>query len=158
MKAKRTIAILMAIICTFCSLTFSAMAEEEETTIEPSEGMGIIEPNDEIMASGLIYSFFLYVEKKNSTTLSIYGETDCDPVVVKCGFKNLKVQRRANSSSSWSDYYSYGNIYNDSFVCIVGRNLTVDPGYQYRVTCKHFAKKNILNTQSINNASNIVTF
>ena len=113
---------------------------------------------DEIQASGLIYQYDLSASKKDSTTLTIYGLTDCDPVVVKCGFKNLKVQRRVNSSFSWSDFYDYGNEYVDSSHMAIGRDLPVDPGYQYRVTCKHYAKKNILNTQTISNTSNIVTF
>ena len=134
----------MALICMVCSIAFAAYAVDNG--------------GDEIQVSGLIFNYDLTATKKNSTTLIVYGTTSCDPVVVKCGFKNLKVQRRANSSSSWSDYYDYGNVYDDSNFAAIGRDLPVDPGYQYRVTCKHYAKKNILNTQTISNTSNIVTF
>ena len=144
MKNKRIISIFMAVVCLFSSFTFVAYA--------------IVPNNDEIQASGLIYQFNLAAAKESSTKLYIEGFTDCDPVVVKCGFKNLKVQRRANSSSSWSDFYNYGNVYEDTDYAIISRTITVDPGYQYRVTCKHYAKKNILNTQTISNTSNIVTF
>lgn len=144
MKTKRILAFLMVLICLFSSFAFAAYATEQD--------------DEENRASGLIYHYTLVISKKNSTTLEIEGDTSCDPVVVKCGFKNLKVQRRANSSSSWSDYYDYGNVYFDSYAATIIRNLPVDPGYQYRVTCKHYAKKNILNTQTISNTSNIVTF
>lgn len=56
------------------------------------------------------------------------------------------------------EHTKYGNVYFDSYAATIIRNLPVDPGYQYRVTCKHYAKKNILNTQTISNTSNIVTF
>lgn len=109
-------------------------------------------------ASGLIFSYSLSIARQGNTTLVIGGETVCDSVVVKCGFKNLKVERRQNSTSSWSEYYNYGNLYYDTNVYNLHKELQVDPGYQYRVTCKHYAKKNILNTQTISNTSNIVTF
>ena len=141
---KRFISIIMALVCLFSFLSFATYAADNN--------------GKEIQASGLIFQYNLAISKKNSTTLSIEGFTDCDPVVVKCGFKNLKVQRRVNSSYSWSDYYDYGNVYEDSAYAVIGRYLTVEPGYQYRVTCKHYAKKNILNTQTISNTSNIVTF
>lgn len=144
MNTKRISSFILALVCLFCSFVFVTYAADNN--------------GDEINASGLIYQYDLTAVKKNSTTLIIYGFTDCDPVVVKCGFKNLKVQRRANSSSSWSDFYDYGNVYFDSNYASIGRYLTVDPGYQYRITCKHYAKKNILNTQTISNTSNNVTF
>lgn len=141
---KKIVAPLMIIICLFSVLVFNTSAVDNN--------------GDDILASGLIFQYDLTIVKKNNTTLTIYGTTDCDPVVVKCGFKNLKVQRRANSSSSWSDYYTYGNEYLDTCFYAIGRDLTVDPGYQYRVTCKHYAKKNLFSTQTISNTSNIITF
>ena len=144
MKKKRIISMVLSLVCLLCSFSFATYAKGNN--------------GDEIQASGLILNYDLTAVKKNSTTLTIYGTTTCDPVVVKCGFKNLKVERRANSSSSWSDFHDYGNEYVDSSHMAIGRDLPVDPGYQYRVTCKHYAKKNILNTQTISNTSNIVTF
>lgn len=141
---KRITSIIMALVCLVCSFAFVAYAADNG--------------GDETKASGLIFNYDLTAVKDNSTTLIVYGTTSCDPVVVKCGFKNLKVQRRSNSSSSWSDFYDYGNVYFDSNYASIARDLPVDPGYQYRITCKHYAKKNILNTQSISNTSNIVTF
>ena len=131
-------------VCLFCSFSFFAYATENN--------------ENEIQASGLILNYDLTGVKKNSNTLTVYGTTSCNPLVVKCGFKSLKVQRRSNSSSSWSDFYDYGNVYFDSNYASIARDLPVDPGYQYRITCTHYAKKNILNTQSISNTSNIVTF
>jgi hypothetical protein len=135
---------MMVLICILGSFLIPTFAETNS--------------NNEIQTSGLIYRYNLSLSKKNNTTVIINGLTDCDPVVVKCGFKNLKVQRRANSSSSWTDYHDYGNDYIDSFTNAICKELSVDPGYQYRATCIHYAKKNILNTQTISNTSNVVTF
>lgn len=144
MTTKRIVSMVLSLVCLFCSLTFVVNATDNNS--------------DEIQASGLILNYDLTGVKKNSNTLTVYGTTSCNPEVVKCGFKNLIVQRRVNSSSSWSDYYDYGNVYDDSCFLAIGRDLPVDPGYQYRIICKHYAKKNILNTQTISNTSNTVTF
>lgn len=143
MKERKVFSFFLVVTLLFSLLSISINAENQ------------IEDN---RASGLIFHYSLSASKKNSSTLSITGTTDCEPTVVKCGFKNLKVQRRANSSSSWTVFYDYGNVYVDTWSAIFARDLPVDPGYQYRVTCKHYAKKNILNTQTISNTSNIVTF
>lgn len=159
MKNKRTIATILFIAFLFNCFFFGVTAENTTTTGPLiSEQTNILEFEDGTLASGLILVFNLSVSRKNSTTLSIYALTDCVSSVVKCGFKNLIVQRRANSSSSWADYHDYGNIYDNTWSTIFSEDLTVTPGYQYRVTCKHYAKKNILNTQTISNTSNIVTF
>ena len=144
MKSKKLVSIIMALICLISSFSFAVNAIDKD--------------NAETRASGLIYQFNLEISKETNTILSIEGLTDCDPVVVKCGFKNLMVQRRVNISSSWSDFYDYGNLYLDDSYYALGKYLPVDPGYQYRVTCKHYAKKNALNIQTISNTSNIVTF
>lgn len=108
-------------------------------------------------ATGLITMYALSISR-SGTTLKISGTTYCVAAVVKCGFKNLTVERRLNSSSSWEDYYEYGNIYIDAASAVLNTSLTVEPGYQYRVTTKHYAKKNILMVQTISNESNIGQF
>lgn len=109
-------------------------------------------------ATGLIRSYSLSIEKKSSTLIHIYGITSCDLSVVKCGFKGLKVERRLNSSSSWSTYHDYGNDYIDGSYYAPGYSLTVVPGYQYRLVCKHYAKKNILSVETISNQTGYIEF
>lgn len=106
-------------------------------------------------ASGLIYSYGLSLSK-TGTTLCIEGLTQCALEVVKCGFKDLTVQRRATSSDSWKDYYEYGNVYRDATAAGLSTTLAVESGYQYRIYCKHYAKKNIFSVETITNTSNIV--
>lgn len=111
----------------------------------------------QIRATGLITSTALSISK-SGTTLTIVGKTLCIGEVVKSGFKNLTVERRKTSSDSWKDYYDYGNKYIDGFAANLSTSLTVESGYQYRVTTKHYAKKNILMVQTISNESNIAQF
>lgn len=112
--------------------------------------------NDNTRVSGLISAYALSLEK-TGTTLKIYGQTLCTQEVVKCGFKNLVIQRRASSSDSWKDYYDYGNVYVDVSMANLSTTLSVASGYQYRISCKHYAKKSLFVTQSISNTSNTVT-
>lgn len=106
-------------------------------------------------ATGLIDSYSIGL-KRNGNTIIVAGETYCVNTVVKCGFKEVVIQRRASSSSSWSDYLTYTDLYIDSYGYSLSKTVTVPSGYQYRVTCIHYAKKNIFSTQKIDNTSNIV--
>ncbi len=159
---KKIICGLLSVVLVFSFFAFDISAvSEEETT--PSVIDFTLTSADEFSGdvnqtrvSGLILSYALAVEK-SGTTLSIKGKTACAADVVKCGFKNLTVERRKNSSSSWSDYYDYGDVYSESVASTISTTLSVASGYQYRVTCKHYAKKSLLSTQTISNVSNIVT-
>lgn len=111
--------------------------------------------NSNTRATGLIISYGLEL-RKSGTTLTILGLTDCYLDVVKCGFKDFIIQRRKTSSDSWEDYYEYGNLYIESTAANLNTTLVVESGYQYRISCKHYAKKNILSVQTIANTSNIV--
>lgn len=107
-------------------------------------------------ASGLIGSYGLSLYKETSSSLYLEGLTNCSPEVVKCGFKDLTIQRRKTSSDSWKDYYEYGNVYRDATAAFLSTTLAVESGYQYRIYCKHYAKKNIFSVETITNTSNIV--
>ncbi len=107
-------------------------------------------------ASGLILSYALSLSKETNSSLYLEGITNCSPVVVTCGFKDLTVQRRKTSSDSWKDYYEYGNVYREATAAGLSTTLAVESGYQYRIYCKHYAKKNIFSVETITNTSNIV--
>lgn len=109
-------------------------------------------------ASNLINAWALAISKSGTNTLYIAGKTTGTTEVVKAGFKEVVIQRRTNSSASWSDYKTYEDLYIDDVAYILTKSLTVPTGYQYRVTCIHYAKKNIFSVQKIDNVSNILTF
>ncbi len=108
-------------------------------------------------ATGLIH-FYSIAINKDGNTLYIVGKTSGTAETVKTGFKEVVIQRRANSSASWSDYIVYEDLYISEVVYNLAKAITVPSGYQYRVTCIHYAKKNFFSVQKIDNVSNVLTF
>lgn len=160
---KKTIIILMCITLLFSLFAFNAGAENDEEftpyviDFVLTSDVGYIQnTNAETRASGLIQAYSLSLSK-SGTTLNIYGETLGTSEVVRTGFKNLVVQRRKTTSDSWEEYYDYGDVYRDAIAAGLSTTLVVERGYQYRISCKHYAKKSLLSTQTVSNTSNIVT-
>ena len=116
-----------------------------------------LNPNNNISTYANLISGYNIAISKNGTTLLIAGKTMGLPEVIKCGFKEVVVQQRKSSSDSWSTYKKYTDLYLDTSTYTLAKSLTVPSGYQYRVTCVHYAKKSLLSTQKINNTSNTVT-
>lgn len=151
--------LLCAVLLLTCGAFQTVAADEEEFvpyvidfSLTPSvdkNGSG----NSRV--TGLILSYRLQVSASENT-LNIVAETNGSTEVVRCGFKNFVVERRKNGNYSWSEYHDFGDIYADTFAATAGTRLAVESGYQYRVSCKHYAKKNFLLTQTIANTSNIV--
>lgn len=150
----------LALVFTGCMIPVNAKNGEEDVpyVIDFSLASPIIEdefiPNDS-RASGLIVYYSLGLTK-TGTTLNISAKTYCTSEVVKCGFKNLVVERKKSTSSTWSEYYDFGNVYVETNAASLSTTLSVASGYQYRLSCKHYAKKSLLVTESISNTSNIV--
>ena len=132
------------------------LTEEEFNSILANNTVHTID--EDTRATGLIAAYAIAISKSGTNTLNIAGQTTGTSQVVKSGFKEVVVQRRVNSSSSWSDYATYEDLYWDEFTYVLTKSLTVPTGYQYRVTCVHYAKKNFFSVQKIDNDSNILTF
>lgn len=113
--------------------------------------------NENERAIGLIH-FYSIAISKDGNTMYIGGKTTGTADVVKSGFKEVVIQRRANSSTSWSDYIVYEDLYINQPIYNLAKAITVPSGYQYRVTCIHYVKKNFLLVQKIDNVSNVLTF
>ena len=116
-------------------------------------------PNNDIrpLASGLINAYSIAISK-NGNTLIVAGQTVGTMGVVKCGFSKVTIQRRKSGTTEWSDYIPYTDLYSESSLYNLGKSCLVTPGFQFRVVCTHYAKKNILSVEKIDNVSNIVTF
>lgn len=160
---KKFVSLFLSIVLIFSFFAFDTVALSDEafvpyvvdfTVTTESNDFTIDENNTR--ATGLITSYGLNISN-SGTTLNISGRTSGSVDVVKCGFKNLTVERRKTSSDSWQDYYEYGNVYRDATVATLTTSLVVESGYQYRVSCKHYAKKSILSVETISNTSNSVT-
>ena len=161
---KKIITISLCLLVFISSFYFDTSAACENETLPMVTSFSLTSyvytsedtSNNNNRATGLIMAYGLSLEK-TGTTLKIYGQTHATQDVVKCGFKDLTIQRRKTSDDSWEDYYEYGNVYADTCGANLSTTLSVASGYQYRISCKHYAKKNILSVQTIANTSNIVT-
>lgn len=105
--------------------------------------------------SGLITSYSIKLSKSGST-LRIVANTSCVADVTKCGLKELVIQKRNSSTSKWENYIVFNDLYSNTSSHSYTNSFNVPNDYQYRATCKHYAKKSLLNTQTIDNTSNIV--
>ncbi|MDE5995816.1 MAG: hypothetical protein K2G56_02750 [Eubacterium sp.] len=105
-------------------------------------------------ATGLITTYVISAGKSGKN-LIIAGKTNCIADVKKCGFTKVTIQVRFNSSSPWSTYKTYTDLYVDSSVYNLSKTIAVQSG-QYRIVCTHYAKKSLLSTEKIDNTSNTV--
>jgi hypothetical protein len=164
---KKSISKLLAIILSIlfiCQVGLVAFANDEpdwediSLTQEEFDEVLNQNPNNQIstLTSGLISKAEIAVSK-SSSNLIIAGRTVCSSDVVKCGFTVVTIQRRKDSSSSWSTYKTYEDLYKSSNSYTLSKTISVASGYQYRVTCTHYAKKSLLSTEKISNTSNNVT-
>ena len=156
--------IISAIATLVLPITASAANNKEDDTYftqEEFESLEHIYANNpqtsNIRATGLITNNRLGIAK-SGTILKITGYTEGSSEVVKCGFKEVVIQRRASTSASWSDYKTYEDLYSESTKYTLNKSLTVATGYQYRVTAIHYAKKSLFSTQKIEVATGYLTF
>lgn len=130
----------------------SALSDEEiERIVAPYE-----KDYSTASTAGLIDMYVIAVEKSGSYLL-VAAKTVCGIDVVKCGYTEIRIQRRQSNRNSWSDYIVYEDLYRDSSSYVFGSKIRPQSGYQYRATCIHYAKKSIFSTEKINDSSNIVT-
>lgn len=154
--------ILLALVMLVPTTAFAAeeeVPEWQDITMSDEELDEFLAPymvdNTMSRASGLIAYYGIAIQK-DGTSLKIAGKTSCVSGVTKCGFTEVIIQRRLRSTDSWSQYDKYTDIYSNSTLKTLTKTITPPSGYQYRITCTHYAKK-ILSTEKIANISNIVT-
>lgn len=138
-------AVLMLLPANICAMANDAYAPET------------VEAQNEDMAriSGLISTYYIGISA-SGTQLTFVAKIACKPEVVKSGFKEIMIQRRKSSTDSWADYFSYKELYANGSSYTYATTVPVTSGYQYRATCKHYAKKNLFSTQTINDTSNTI--
>ena len=168
---RKVVSIFLSVIAMItCILPTTAFAASNNVSVDNSNNAFYysIEESEEVAyasyeinsmarATGLITKNNLYITK-NGTTLSIGGVTTCTSDIVKCGFKEVVIERRKNSSSSWSEYKVYEDLYSSSSSYTLKKSVTVPSGYQYRVTAIHYAKKSLLSTQKIEAVTGYLSF
>lgn len=110
-----------------------------------------------VYTTGLITGYVISCGNENGK-LAVAGITRGRTDVVKCGFMDITIQRRRHGSSSWGDYTTLNDVFNDSFVCNLYESFVVGGLYEYRAYCTHYAKKNALSTEKKKSYSNVVRF
>ena len=164
---------IICITLSFCFLfslfipntAFASVEDEppawEDISLTEEEFNAILanNPNNDIrpLATGLIDGYAIGVSKSGDTLL-VAGKTVGVTGVVKCGFSKVIIQRRKTGSSEWKDYITYTDLYNDFGLYNLAKSVKVTEGFQFRVVCTHYAKKNIFSVEKIDNTSNTVTF
>lgn len=160
---KTIFLICLSLIMMIPSVAFAeeeAAPEWRDVTLSDEEFNEMLDPyivdNTRTRTSGLITIYGIAISKSGSKLL-IAGKTYGNADVTKCGFTQVIVQRRKNSDYSWSTYASFYDLYSNTVSYVLKKDLTPPSGYQYRVTCTHYARENIFSTEKIDNISNIVT-
>lgn len=161
---KRFMLVLVSFVlllgCAF-PITASATNVDEQSAIFTKEEFESLEHTyatyNQSRATGLITDCSLGIAKSGNT-LKISGYTYGSDAVTKCGFTEVIVQRRTDSNSSWSDYLTYEDLYSSSNSYTLTKSVTVDSGYQYRVTATHYAKKSLFSTEKITGTTGTLTF
>ncbi|MBO5397225.1 MAG: hypothetical protein J6A97_10135 [Clostridia bacterium] len=163
-KIKSVFIIVLCFISIFSFQTFAL----EKNDIEVSNIVLSQEKINEILAlgntytpderaTGLIVSATAAINDDHKL-LQFVGTILCMTNVVKCGFENIVVQRRTSSSSSWTHYYTFDDSYGDTNAHSVVKAVTTNTGYEYRVICNLYAKKNIFSVERIDMVSNIMAW
>lgn len=115
------------------------------------------EETSKARATGLITKRNIGIAKSGSALL-ISGYTYGTSDVEKAGFKEVVIERRKNSSSSWSEYKVYENLYSSNSSYTLKKSVTVPSGYQYRVTAIHYVKASLFSTQKIEVSTGYLSF
>lgn len=168
---RKVISIFLSVIAMItCILPTTAFAASNNVSVDNSSNAfyysieeaeevayASYETNSMARATSLITKKNLYITK-NGTTLSIGGVTTGTSDVAKCGFKEVVIERRKNSSSSWSEYKVYEDLYSSGSSYTLKKSVTVPSGYQYRVTAVHYAKVSLFSIQKVDAVSGYISF
>lgn len=167
MKIKKIFCGLLAVIMTgvmLLPMTAMAAAPENVPTGTPAaytweelqrmEHVNGVNDSDNGMtrATGLILGYSLTLSREGSSNILVmYGDTFCAPEVTKCGFTVIRLEQKAYNSSTWKTFISFEDQYNQAAGFASSWRIAVTTGYDYRVTATHYAYRNILLTQKIDN-------
>lgn len=161
---KKFLSILLSFLvvmsCSVPSYAFAADTSEynSEFTQEEFESLEhVYAVSIQPYSSGLITNHTLGIAKSGSNIL-ITGSTSGSSSVIKCGFSKVIIQRRTSSSTSWSNYKTFTDLYKEDSYYKLSKTVPVEAGYQYRVTATHYAKKSLLSTQKLDATTGSLSF
>lgn len=155
-KFKKTIALVLALVSIF---SFEVFASDNSHIYEKKDVILFngIETNTDnsTRVTGLIGSYYIGVAR-HGDYMHLVAKVNCIPDVTKCGFKEIIVYRKVTGTTNWTFVRSYEDLYYNGCSHSVEIELQILPNFDYRATCIHYAKKNILMTQTIDDYSNVI--
>lgn len=161
---KKILSIILSVVIVLtCLVPSTAFADNspEDNVFYTQEEFELFEHTyatySSTRATGLITDKNLGIGK-NGTNLIISGYTQGKSVVKKCGFTKVVIQRKKSSSTSWSNYKTYEDLYSESNYYQLSKSVVVASGYQYRVTAIHYAKQSLFSTQKIEATTSYLQF
>ncbi len=164
-KAIRSV--LVFVLCLISLFNFHAFALEKND-VEVKDIVLSQEEFNAILAKGYIYTRPERAKglidlagigiNNDYKLLQLVAAVTCDMSVVKCGFEDIIVQRRASSSSSWTTYHTFDDEYSDFYTHSIIKAVTTQTGYEYRAICTCYAKKNIFSVERLYVESNIIAW
>ena len=150
---KKIISILLTILMTVCCFSpYYAFAAENDGD---KYSYNVYQNDNYASVDGIsLYSSNLIIKNtfaisKKGTSLILYGITQGNSEVKKCGFTKVIIQRKKSSENSWSNYKTYNDLFSESNSYTLNKSVAVEKGYQYRAKATHYAKKSLLSTQKI---------
>lgn len=145
---KRSIVLILMFIIAFSVSAESYAVQDVQVQFE---SINAVEPR----VTGLINTYSFSANKSGSN-LIVYATVNCVTSVVKCGIKEMVIQRRVSTDYAWSDYLTYEDIYDEQSAFGMTKYIAVTTGYQYRVVATLYAKKSLFSTEKVEVTSNIV--
>lgn len=153
---KKTIALILSLTAMFSFEIFTvdvSAVSTQKDIINVNELSS--NPENSARVTGLIDSYYIGVNRSGDY-MHLLAKVNCIYDVVKCGFKEIKIYRKVTGTTNWTFVRSYEDLYRDGCAHSVGIELQILPNFDYRATCIHYAKKNILMTQTIDDYSNVI--
>lgn len=148
---KKGLALIMALVTSFFVTVECNAAQDFETVQTYMVSTKTIESR----VTGLINSYS-FSANKDGYNLIVRASITCATAVVKCGIKEMVIERRVSTDYDWSEYLTYSDLYQEDNSYLLGKSIPVTTGYQYRVVATLYAKKSLLSTEKIEVTSNIV--
>jgi len=150
-KFKKTVALVLAFIAMFSFEIFTV----EVSAVPTQKDIVNLNAENSTRVTGLVDSYYIGIAR-HGDYMHLVAKVYCIADVVKCGFKEIVIYRKVTGTTNWTFVRRYEDLYYDGCTHSVGIELQILPNFDYRATCVHYAKKNILMTQTIDDYSNVI--
>lgn len=140
---KKIISLFLVFCLAFGTIPL-VLAEEKPNDFGPVSSSdtyaeGLYNTEIQPLATGLIQKGDLSIYLEANRTIRIVTKTTCTDFMDKVGFKDITLQR--SDGSSWTNVSVWSTYRENDQTYLYDHRVTVEGGYYYRVTLKHYAEK-----------------